>query len=172
MISITGDKINTDELKQILKATYEKDKKDIGDYKIDKKLSGLRAKIYTNANTGKTVVAYRGTDNIHDMITDVNLLFDNKNTKRFRHAQKVYDRVVNKYGKDNLILAGHSLSGQLIEKIGRKNKDEIYTLNKPVTPVDILKGRRVPKNQTDIRTSRDAVSILRPLQKGEKAITI
>ena len=88
MISITGGKINTDELKQILKSTYEPGKQDIGDYKIDKKLSGLRAKIYTNANTGKTVVAHRGTANIYDMITDVNLLFDNKNTKRFKHAQK------------------------------------------------------------------------------------
>ena len=78
----------------------------------------------------------------------------------------------NKYGKDNLILAGHSLSGQLVEKVGRKNKDEFYTLNKPVTPVDILKRRKVPKNQIDIRTSRDAVSILRPLQKGKKEITI
>ena len=57
-------------------------------------------------------------------------------------------------------------------KIGGKNKDEIYTLNKPVTPGDIIKGKRVPKNQTDISTSRDAVSILRPLQKGKKAITI
>ena len=172
MISITGGKINTDELKQILKSTYEKDKKDIGDYKIDKQLSGLRSKIYTNANTGKTVVAYRGTDNIHDMITDVNLLFDNKNTKRFRHAQKVYDRVVNKYGKNNLILAGHSLGSSLAEEIGKKNKDEIYTLNKPVTPGDIIKGKRVPKNQTDIRTSIDLVSALRPLQKGKKEITI
>jgi hypothetical protein len=35
-----------------------------------------------------------------------------------------------------------------------------------------LKGRKVPKNQTDMRTSRDAVSILRPLQKGKKEITI
>ena len=36
MISVIGGAINTDELKQILKSTYEKDKKDIGDYKIDK----------------------------------------------------------------------------------------------------------------------------------------
>jgi len=172
MISVIGGAINTDELKQILKSTYEKDKKDIGDYKIDKKLSGLRAKVYTNKETGKNVIAIRGTQGIHDMITDANLLFDNKNTKRFKHAQKIYDRVVNKYGKDNLILAGHSLSGQLVEKVGRKNKDEIYTLNKPVTPVDILKGQKVPKNQTDISTSNDVVSILRPIQKGKKEITI
>ena len=117
MISVIGGAINTDELKQILKSTYEKDKKDIGDYKIDKQLSGLRAKVYTNKETGKNVIAIRGTQGIHDMITDANLLFDNKNTKRFKHAQKIYDRVVNKYGKDNLILAGHSLSSQLVEKV-------------------------------------------------------
>ena len=172
MISVIGGAINTDELKQILKATYEKDKKDIGNYKIDKKLSGLRAKVYTNKETGKNVIAIRGTQGIHDMITDINLLFDNKNTKRFRHAKKVYDRVVNKYGKDNLILSGHSLGSSLAQEVGKKNKDEIYTLNKPVTPIDILKGRKVPKNQTDIRTSIDLVSALRPLQKGKKEITI
>ena len=122
MISITGGKINTDELKQILKSTYEPGKTDIGDYKIDKKLSGLRAKVYTNKETGKNVIAYRGTANIHDMITDANLLFGNKNTKRFKHAKKLYDRVVNKYGKDNLILSGHSLGSVLAEEVGKKTK--------------------------------------------------
>ena len=39
MISIIGGAINTDELKQMLKSTYLKDKKDIEDYKIDKKNS-------------------------------------------------------------------------------------------------------------------------------------
>ena len=33
MISVIGGAINTNELKQILKSTYEKDKKDIGDKK-------------------------------------------------------------------------------------------------------------------------------------------
>jgi hypothetical protein len=172
MISVIGGAINSNHLKELLKSTYSKKKEDIGDYKIDRKLSGLRAKVFTNKETGKNIIAMRGTKGIHDVITDGHLFFGNKNTKRFKHAQKVYDRVVSKYGKDNLILAGHSLSGQLVEKIGRKNKDEIYTLNKPVTPVDILKGQRVPKNQTDIRTSNDVVSILRPFQKGKKEITI
>ena len=57
MISVTGRAINTDDLKHLLKSTYDKDKKDIGDYKIDKKLSGLRSKIYTNKETGKNVIA-------------------------------------------------------------------------------------------------------------------
>ena len=45
-------------------------------------------------------------------------------------------------------------------------------MNKPVTPIDILKGRKVPKNQTDARTSIDLVSALRPLQKGHRPLTI
>ena len=172
MISVTGGAINTDELKHLLKSTYSKNKEDIGDYKIDKQLSGTRAKVYTNKETGKNVIAIRGTQGIHDMITDAHLFLGDKSTKRFKHAKKVYDRVIDKYGKDNLILAGHSLGSSLAEEVGKENKDEIYTLNKPVTPVDILKGKKVPKNQTDIRTSRDLISVLRPLQKGKKAITI
>ena len=78
---------------------------------------------------------------------------------------------MSKYEKDNLILAGHSLGSVLIEEIGDK-KDEKYTLNKPVVIPDLIKGKRVPKNQTDIRTSNDVVSILRPFQKGKKEITI
>ena len=99
MISVIGGAINTDELKQILKSTYEKDKKDIGDYKIDKQLSGLRAKVYTNKETGKNVIAIRGTQGIHDMITDANLLFDNKNTNRFKHAQKYMIELLISMGK-------------------------------------------------------------------------
>ena len=172
MISVSGGAINSNHLQELLKSTYSKKKEDIGDYKIDRKLSGLRAKVFTNKETGKNIIAIRGTKGIHDVITDGHLFFGNKNTKRFKHAQKVYDRVVSKYGKDNLILVGHSLGSSLAEKVGKKNKDEIYTLNKPVTPVDILKGKRVPKNQTDIRTSNDVVSISRPFQKGKKEITI
>ena len=142
--SVSGGAINSNHLKDLLKSTYSKKKEDIGDYKVDKKLSGLRAKVYTNKETGKNIIAIRGTKGIHDLITDGHLLLGNKNTKRFKHAQKVYDRVVSKYGKDNLILAGHSLSGAIVEKIGNA-KDEKYTLNKAVVPTDIIKGKKVPK---------------------------
>jgi hypothetical protein len=50
---------------------------------------------------------------------------------------------------------------------------EVITLNRPTIPLDLIKGKKVPKNQTDIRTSRDPVSILRPFQKANnKEITI
>ena len=57
MISVIEGAINTDKLKELLKSTCSKEKENIGDYKIDEKLSELRSKLYTNANTRKIVVA-------------------------------------------------------------------------------------------------------------------
>ena len=101
MISVIGGAINSNHLKDLLQSTYSKKKQDIGDYKIDRKLSGLRAKVFTNKETGKNIIAIRGTKGIHDVITDGHLFFGNKNTKRFKHAQKVYDRVVSNVASES-----------------------------------------------------------------------
>ena len=50
--SVSGGAINSNHLKDLLQSTYSKKKQDIGDYKIDQKLSGLRAKVFTNKETG------------------------------------------------------------------------------------------------------------------------
>ena len=86
MISVIGGAINSNHLQQLLKSTYSKKKEDIGDYKIDKKLSGLRAKVFTKKETGKSIIAIRSTKGIHDVITDGHLRFGNKNAKPFKHA--------------------------------------------------------------------------------------
>ena len=59
---------------------------------------------------------------IHDMITDATLRFGNKTTKRYKHAQNVYDRVVDKYGKESLISTGHSLGSSWAEEVGENKK--------------------------------------------------
>ena len=56
---------------------------------------------------------------------------------------------------------GHSLGGALAGKSG--SKGNITTYNKGVGLGDI--GKAIPKNQTDIRTTRDPVSIISNLQK-------
>jgi hypothetical protein len=52
---------------------------------------------------------------------------------------------------------GHSLGGRLAEKYGHKS-NEVITVNKAVIPKTTLDV--VPKNQFDIRSSRDVVSAL------------
>ena len=76
--SVSGGSINSNHLKDLLQSTYSKKKVDIGDYKVDKKLSGLREKVYSNKETGENIIAIRGTKGIHDLITDGHLLLGNK----------------------------------------------------------------------------------------------
>ena len=51
---------------------------------------------------------------------------------------------------------------KIAEKVG-KNSNQIITYNKAATPKSIQS--KTPKNQIDIRTSRDPVSILSKYQK-------
>jgi hypothetical protein len=100
------------------------------------------------------------------------LLVIKKNNRRFAHARNIQSQAEAKYGPENITTLGSSLGAKIAEKVGNKTK-EVITLNKPTIPMDLIKGRKLPKNQTDIRTSRDPVSILRPFQKANnKEITI
>ena len=93
--------------------------------------------------------------------------------KRFNHAKKIQKQAEEKYGKNNLITLGHSQGAKWAEMLGNKNNNnEVITLNKPTLPTDLLQGKKVKKNQTDIKTSKDPVSFLRGLQKGKKAKVI
>jgi hypothetical protein len=49
-------------------------------------------------------------------------------------------------------------------------KSKITTLNKPVGLHNV--NKKVKKNQQDIKTSFDPISVFRPLQKGKKATVI
>ena len=63
---------------------------------------------------------------------------------------------------------GHSLGSLISEDVNKGGRT--ITLNKPVLLQDI--GKTIGKNQTDIKTSLDPVSVLRQYQTGEKAVNI
>ena len=161
--------MNTKTTQKLLKNSYErKDKKTLIDgYQIDKKLSGNRAQVYFNDENKKAVIVHRGTQGPQDFITD-GLLSIGVKTNRFTHAEKIQNKAIDKYGKENLLTMGHSLGGSLAEDVSKKGPT--ITLNKPVLLQDI--GKNIGNNQTDIKTSNDPVSFLRQYQKGNKAINI
>jgi hypothetical protein len=166
---ISGGELSIDYTKQFLKQSYDKNLTDIDDYKIDKSLSGQRVQVYHNPQNNKTVVVHRGTASVQDWGTNLSMSLGHKG-KRFNHAKKIQKQAEDKYGKNNLITLGHSQGAKWAEMLGNKNNNnEVITLNKPTLPLDLLQGKRVKKNQTDIKTSKDPVSILRGLQKGKKA---
>lgn len=153
--------LTTDTTQKLLYNSYrDKQKNEINGYKRDNDLSGKRVQVYFN-DDNDAVVVHRGTQGIHDLITDFQLGLGMTDNKRFKHAEKIQKEAEDKYG--NVETIGHSLGGSISEKVGKDSK-HITTLNKPVGPIDIFNS--VPSNQTDYKTTLDPVSFLRPLQNG------
>jgi len=165
-----GGALSSKELQHFLSESYNKKHKDYKDFEFDKDLSGKKTQVYFNPKTGQSVVVHRGTATMTDWMTDAQYALGNTNTKRFRHAQDIQRKAESKYGGKNVSTIGHSLGAKASELVGQNSK-EILTLNKPVTLRDVL-YTKVPKMQTDIRTTYDPISLLRPLQRGRKAKTI
>ena len=157
--------LNNQTTGRLLENSYQdKPKEEIGGYLIDKSLSGKRVQVYTN-DEGKAVIAHRGTKGFQDILTDVKVMFGNKDNDRFKHAKKIQKQAEEKYGKENTTTIGHSLGSIIAEDVGQKS-DKLITYNKPVGLLDI--NKKVSNKQTDIRTSRDPLSLLRGLKKGNK----
>jgi predicted esterase YcpF (UPF0227 family) len=157
MNKLKGGALGARDLQSMLANTYDKKGKNLDGFEIDKNLSGRRTKVWHNNETNQTVVGHRGTANAKDWITDTGMAFGYEKGKRFQHAKKAQNKAEEKYGRENTTTIGHSLGGRLAEKYGNKS-NEVITVNKAVIPKTTLDV--VPKNQFDIRSSRDVVSAL------------
>ena len=166
---IKGGSLASKDLKNILSSTYENKNQNVGEFKVDESLSGKRAKVYHNNETGQTVVAHRGTKGAKDWMTDGAMALGYEGGNRFKHAEKVQKKAEAKYGTENLTTVGHSLGARLAEKYGQ-NGQEVITLNKPIIPKTF--GKTISKNQYDIRSTTDAVSGLADLQKNKNLTEI
>ena len=152
-----GGSLSSQELQHFLKSSYSKTGADYKDFKIDKELSGQRVQVYYNPKSKQAVVAHRGTQGMHDWVTDARYAVGDTSSKRFQHSKNIQKKAEQKYGANNVTSIGHSLGSQLAEKSSSKRTKEIITLNKPVSPQDLIL-KSVPKKQTDIRTTLDPVS--------------
>jgi len=154
-------------LEKIPKACYKNQKEARNDlenlgYKYDNDLSSNDSKVFTDAD-GKPHIVHRGTNKmrLQDLRSDIMLgLGLQKYDNRFKEAKHTTQLVRDKYNQEPDVF-GHSLGGALAEKSG--SKGNITTYNKGAGLGDI--GKMIPKNQTDIRATRDPVSIISNLQK-------
>lgn len=155
------------DIRSLLSKSYKKKPSDHNQYTVDKELSGQRVQVYIDPATNKSIVVHRGTSSLQDWGTNLAMTLGVKG-KRYKHAKRIQDEAEKKYGKENIITMGHSQGARWAELLGR-DTSEVITLNKPTLPLDLLKKDKVPKNQTDIKSQYDPVSVLRRLQKGNKA---
>lgn len=152
-------------IKPILKASYlnqnEASQKlsSLG-YKYDPELSTNESKVFTDKK-GRPNIAFRGSKRVSDFLgSDVKLALGlEKYDNRFKEAKLLTKLVEDKYHQPANVF-GHSLGGSLGEKSGAHGK--IVTYNKGAGLLDI--GKTIPKNQYDIRTTGDVVSLLSKTQ--------
>ena len=160
-------------LRPILEASYSKNKKakqllEQQNYTLDKRLSTKEAKIFISP-TGTPNIAVRGSKSVKDfLISDPLLALGlGKLDPRQKSTNKLIKKTKKKYGSDPN-LYGHSLGGALIDNA--KTTGKIITFNKGSGLSDF--GKKIKKNQTDIRTSGDLVSLISKTQKGKNKLTI
>ena len=164
-MELWGGKLSSKYIQDFLSKSYDQAKdapNEIGDFVKDKSLSGQRGQVYHNPKTGQAVVVHRGSSGIHDWGNNLKMAlgFSMKKTKRFQHAEKIQNEAQKKYGAKNISTLGHSLGAKIASDVGSKS-GEIITLNKPVVGRDLFKNQQgKKKNETNIRTTGDAVSFL------------
>ena len=155
-----------DNVKTLLKASYQSAKdarntlRDAG-YTLDQQLSNINTKVFTD-QMGKPHITFRGSVRAIDWIRDDPLIAMGygKFAPRVQEAQRITKQVEAKYGQPASVF-GNSLGGALAEKSGARGK--IVTHNKAMSISDI--GKTIPKNQIDIRSLQDPVSVLALTQK-------
>lgn len=167
--TVRGGGLPASTLKDILSNSYNAVPSDVGDYRVDRSLSGQRAQVYHNPKNNHVIVAHRGTQGMHDWFTDMNygMWGHGRNTTRFQHAKRIQEEAEKKYGTQNLTTVGHSLGAAIAEDVGQGK--HVITLNKPSL---LLTTPKHNARQYDIRTSHDPVSALRPLHAKNNLLTI
>jgi hypothetical protein len=99
-------------LAKISNSAYQSNRPDIIDnYNLDKQLSDSETAIYYNQTN--VIIGFRGTANVKDIITDIDIVKGTTNDPRYRQAVDIYNKVKAKYPELNIIATGHSLGGNL-----------------------------------------------------------
>ena len=148
-------------------------------YVLDPELSNRNRKLFYHPETGKAVMSFRGTNpkNIKDLTTDAMIALGMSHwTDRFRNARKATQAAVAKYGKENVVVTGHSLGGSQALYVNAKERVEAHAFNPGVSPLEkspfkaafgfvmskLFKSRQTKPNATIYTTGTDPISAAAP----------
>lgn len=158
-------------------------------YDIDPEHSNRNRTLYQHRDSGKAILAFRGTDlksksKMGDLGSDALLALGLHGlSSRFRNAKKATDRAMEKYGKDNLTVTGHSLGASQALYANSKRGVEAHAFNPGVSPSMVRKNlldnlgaqlfKRKPKSNAVVYTTgKDIISGLSPLLARTKTVFV
>ena len=110
---------------------------DLKGFAVDEELSTIDNLVLFNKKSKEVHVSYKGTtDNplrtksfLKDWRINGQIAGGKSNTIRVKQGQKQLNKVVNKYGKNELTLSGHSLGGHVSYELGTVNDIPSYSYN-------------------------------------------
>ena len=142
---------------------------DLGGFEVDREMSTIDNLVLNNKVTGETVISYRGTTTevskqfFKDWKINAEIAGGSTTHTRLKEAQSQFDRVVSKYGKDNLTLTSHSQGSNVGHVIGVKNDVPSFNYNPAVNHTQIIEAEKYASNvskQTIYKTPLDFASPL------------
>lgn len=159
---IKGGKISINKIKKFIDNSYKINPDEhIDGYELDKDLTNEYAKIYYNKDKNHATITHKGTEGIQDWIN--NIIYPlglYKYTDRYKKAQETQNKTNQKYGTQNVSTLGHSQGAILSRKLGSDTKEIIN-----VNPAYI--NEKPQKNEYNIKSSGDIVSMLKPIHKKD-----
>lgn len=95
--------------------------------------NGFSATAFQDKN-GNIIIAYRGSDGVTDIKSDLEMVNGTKVPEQFEQAQEFYEEIRAEYPDAKIILTGHSLGGALSQLVAARNEDAYaVTFNAPGT---------------------------------------
>ena len=138
--------------------------------------TGTSGTAFKDKTTGKVVVSYTGTnpdgDFIKDGLTDIYSIGRGFGY-HYDNAYTFYEKMAEKYGAENLILTGHSLGGNVAQRVALKYNARMTIVYNPaplyVKLTSLKDDERVVKNIQDIEKEMESFTgrVLRINTEGD-----
>lgn len=138
--------------------------------------TGTSGTAFKDKNTGKVVVSYTGTNPSGDFGMDISADVYSIGFGigyHYDNAYTFYEKMAEKYGADNLILTGHSLGGNVAQRVALKYNARMTIVYNPaplyVKSIALKDDERVVKNIQDIEKEMESFTgrVLRINTEGD-----
>ena len=142
------EKLDMSDLAQLAELAYQPynttKRKWLGDisphYKLDNELTNKYIAVAYDQRNNDVFVSHRGTklNDLSDLSADLAIIGGKESMhKRFKEADAHIQKVKDKYGKGNIILASHSLGGALSSHVAKKHDLEAHVFNAGSNVLDV-----------------------------------